>query len=40
MHLNDKMKQFAVYGFALLATAFWAGNYVVAYGLADSIHPF
>ncbi|MGZ2371403.1 DMT family transporter [Ancylomarina sp. YFZ004] len=26
-------------GFALLATAFWSGNFVVSRGLSDSIHP-
>jgi len=26
-------------GFALLATAFWSGNFVVSRGLAESIHP-
>ena len=27
-------------GFALMATAFWSGNFVVASGLSDSIQPF
>ena len=27
-------------GFALMATAFWSGNFVVSRGLSDSIHPF
>lgn len=27
-------------GFALLATAFWSGNFVVSRGLSESIHPF
>ena len=26
-------------GFALLAIAFWSGNFVVSRGLSDSIHP-
>ena len=26
-------------GFALLATAFWLGNFVVSRGLSESIHP-
>lgn len=26
-------------GFALMATAFWSGNFVVSRGLSDSIHP-
>lgn len=28
------------FGFALLATALWSGNFVVASGLSDSIQPF
>jgi drug/metabolite transporter (DMT)-like permease len=27
-------------GFALMAVAFWSGNFVVARGLSESIHPF
>lgn len=33
-------KQLTGYTFALLATAFWSGNFIVARGLSESIHPF
>lgn len=35
-----KNKLVAGYAFALLATALWSGNFVVARVLSDSVHPF
>jgi drug/metabolite transporter (DMT)-like permease len=35
-----KKKHAVGYAFALLATAFWSGNFIVARSFSDSIHPF
>ena len=42
MKFNTKIsnKNIVGYGFALLAVALWSGNFVVARGLSESIHPF
>ena len=40
MNNTNKKNTIAGFGFALLATAMWSGNFVVASGLSDSIHPF
>ncbi len=39
MKFIKQNKKVAGYVFALLATAFWSGNFIVARGLSDSIHP-
>ena len=35
-----KNKLVVGYAFALLATALWSGNFVVARSLSENIHPF
>lgn len=35
-----KNKQFVGYLFALIAVAFWSGNFIVARGFSERIHPF